>query len=42
MSRPSPPYPAVTCLGKKKRGNDGNMYESKISPNFHYIRWVKV
>jgi hypothetical protein len=28
-NRKSPPYPANENCGKKMKGNDGNMYESK-------------
>jgi len=42
MSRPSPPYRAGPCLGQIKKGNDGNMYKSEITPNYSYIRWIKV
>jgi hypothetical protein len=39
--RPSPSYPANKFCGKKKRGNDGNMYLSKPNKN-GICRWVKV
>jgi len=29
LNRPSPSFPANDYCGKKKKGNDGNMYESK-------------
>jgi len=32
-SRKSPPYPANQNCGKKMKGNDGNLYESKININ---------
>jgi hypothetical protein len=41
MSRPSPPYPARLCFGQTKKGNDGNMYISQITPNYSYVRWIK-
>lgn len=40
-SRPSPPYPAVPCAGKKLLGKDGKtMYISKLSGKSY--KWVKV
>ena len=27
-TRPSPPFPANQCPGKKKKGNDGNFWKS--------------
>jgi len=41
-SRPSPPYPAAMCIGKEKRGNDGNTYISRVGPNYGPAKWVKV
>lgn len=38
--RPSPPYPANECCGKKKRGNDGRMWLSKKYER-GICRWVK-
>jgi len=32
-NRKSPPYPANNNCGKKIKGNDGNMYESKPNKN---------
>jgi hypothetical protein len=32
-NRKSPPYPANNNCGKKMKGNDGNMYESKPNKN---------
>ena len=31
IKRPSPPFPANDFCGKKMKGNDGKMYESRIS-----------
>ena len=39
--RPSPSYPANDYCGKKKRGNDGNMYISKKNKN-GICRWIKL
>lgn len=39
QSRPSPPYPAQSCKGKKKKGNDGLLYISSPSSTGVY-RWV--
>jgi hypothetical protein len=39
--RPSPSVSATSHCGKKKRGNDGNMYLSKPNKN-GVCRWVKV
>ena len=41
-TRPSPPYRAGFCVGKKKKGNDGHMYVSKSDFNFAGPRWVRV
>jgi len=41
ITRPSPAYPAALCLGKKKIGNDGNMYISRIGPNYGAAKWIK-
>ena len=41
LNRPSPPYPANDYCGKKKKGNDGNMYTSKKNKN-GICRWVKL
>lgn len=38
--RPSPTVSATLYCGKKKRGNDGNMYFSKPNKN-GVCRWVK-
>lgn len=41
LTRPSPPYPANDCCGKKKTGNDGFQYISE--PNAMGIcAWKKV
>ncbi len=40
-NRPSPSVSATKFCGKKKRGNDGNMYISKPNKN-GVCRWVKV
>jgi len=29
------------ALGKKKKGNDGNMYIYKMSVNYGHTRWIK-
>jgi hypothetical protein len=42
LTRPSPPYPAALCSGKKKKGNDGLMYISKPGINYGSPKWVKV
>jgi hypothetical protein len=39
QSRPSPPYPAQSCKGKKKKGNDGLLYVSSPSSTGVY-RWT--
>jgi hypothetical protein len=39
--RPSPPYPANEICGKKMKGNDGNMYESKANVN-GVCSWKKI
>ncbi len=39
--RPSPSVSATLHCGKRKRGNDGNMYLSKPNKN-GVCRWVKV
>jgi hypothetical protein len=41
LTRPSPPYPAALCVGKKKKGNDGLIYVSKIGINYGSPKWVK-
>ena len=41
VTRPGPPYKAALCIGKKKKGNDGHMYISKMSLNYGPTRWVK-
>jgi len=38
--RPSPPYPANECKNLKKKGNDGNIWISKLNKRGVY-RWVK-
>jgi hypothetical protein len=40
-SRKSPPYPANKNCGKKMKGNDGNMYESKPNKN-NVCSWKKI
>jgi hypothetical protein len=40
-SRPSPPYRASLCVGKRKKGNDGNMWKSEMTASY-ITRWVKV
>jgi hypothetical protein len=40
--RPSPPYRAAFCVGKKMKGNDGNMYVSRSDFEFAGARWVRV
>ena len=40
--RPSPPYRAGFCVGKKMKGNDGNMYVSKADFEFAGARWVRI
>jgi hypothetical protein len=40
-NRPSPAFPANDFCGKKKKGNDGNMYLSKPNKN-GICRWTKV
>lgn len=37
--RPSPPYPANTCCGSVKKGNDGRMYQSVADKN-GVCRWI--
>ena len=39
--RPSPPYPANDCKNEKKKGNDGNLYQSKPDKNNVY-KWIIV
>ena len=39
--RGSPPYPANKNCGKKMKGNDGNMYESKPNKN-NICSWKKI
>ena len=39
--RNSPPYPANENCGKKMKGNDGNMYESKPNKN-SVCQWKKI
>lgn len=39
--RPSPPYKAPDCPNEVRRGNDGNMWQSKQTTKGIY-RWVKV
>lgn len=39
--RKSPPYPANKNCGKKMKGNDGNMYESRSNKN-GVCSWKKV
>ena len=39
-SRNSPPYPANSCCGSVKKGNDGKRYRSKRASN-GVCRWVK-
>ena len=40
-NRASPPYPANKNCGKKMKGNDGNMYESKPNKN-NICSWKKI
>jgi hypothetical protein len=40
-TRKSPAYPANEYCGKRKKGNDGNMYESKADKN-GICKWIKV
>ena len=42
LNRPSPPYPAALCVGKKKKGNDGLMYVSKFGVNYGSPKWLKI
>lgn len=42
LTRPSPPYPATLCSGKKKKGNDGFMYISKPGINYSSPKWIKI
>lgn len=37
--RPSPPYPANTCCGAVRKGNDGRMYQSVADRN-GVCRWI--
>lgn len=37
-SRPSPPFPAQDCKSKKKKGNDGAMYQS-VADSSGVYRW---
>lgn len=39
-ARKGPPYHANDCPGKRKRGNDGNMWESKFAGKTY--RWIRV
>jgi hypothetical protein len=39
--RNSPPYPANEHCGKKMKGNDGNMYESRPNKN-NICSWKKI
>ena len=43
-TRPGPPYPANLCRGKRKKGNDGRMYESTRAKNkgLAYYKWTKI
>jgi len=41
LTRDSPPYPANDYCGKKKKGNDGNMYLSTPDKN-GICKWIKV
>ena len=41
-TRPSPPYRAALCVGKHKKGNDGNIYVSKPGINYGPAKWIKV
>ena len=41
LTRDSPPYPANDYCGKKKKGNDGNMYLSTPDKN-GVCKWIKV
>jgi hypothetical protein len=40
-NRPGPPYPAKDCKGKRKRGNNGDLYKSVPDKN-KVFRWKKV
>ena len=40
LTRPSPPYPANEFCGRKKKGNDGNMYLSTPDKN-GICKWIK-
>jgi hypothetical protein len=40
--RSSPPYPAMECPGKKKKGNDGKTYRSTTVGDTGIYRWVLV
>ncbi len=40
-SRPSPPYPANECCNRQMRGNDGNMYVSKMDKK-GICKWIKL
>jgi hypothetical protein len=39
LERPSPPYPAQTCPGQRKIGNDGRIWES-VGNAKGIFRWV--
>ena len=41
ITRPSPPFPANECCGKRKKGNDGKMWHSVPNKN-GVCRWQKV
>jgi hypothetical protein len=41
IKRKSPPYPANKNCGKKMKGNDGNIYESKPNKN-SVCSWKKI
>lgn len=40
-TRSSPPYPAMECPNKKKKGNDGKMYLSKAN-DYGIYRWMLI
>lgn len=39
--RPSPPYPASACCGETKKGNDGEMWTSRLNEKTGVCTWRK-
>ena len=42
ITRNSPPYSAVDCIGMKKKGNDGYMYISELRGKAKSARWYSI